>query len=322
MSIFPKRTLPGQSVTIHWNFNTSSLASEHLFPLVRLGVKDPLGKLTMLFEDNLLVLPNASVAPKDENALENSYGTHLHKNVPLLVLADYLAGRHKREKLVEMLKGIHSGRHYYFTFPIPPDAPAGKYTLLSEIYLDGNVNYSKTAEEDFFFVEKITLEAVATEERGCVVSLLNHSSEPTPVKILEYVRTDGAMEARVRMLDLEPSQITTTLVKAADSFLLYNEEREVIPLQPTGSLRCLRNQQWLSLPKSDPNGQVTFVMNPISEEAYELSGATQEIWQRADGLASRDAIRNEGNASEYDQMLESGLIREVSLTASLIPALL
>jgi hypothetical protein len=322
MSIFPKRTLPGQSVTIHWNFNTSSLTSEHLFPLVRIGVKDPLGKLTMVFEDNLLVLPNPSIASTDDNAPKDPYATHLHKNVPLLVLADYLTGRHKREKLVEMLKGIHSARHYYFTFPIPPDAPAGKYTLLSEIYLDGIVNYSKTAEEDFFFVEKITLEAVATEEGGCVVSLLNHSSEPTPVKILEYVRTDGAMEARVRMLDFEPSQIHQVLVQAPNSFLLYNEEREVIPLQPTDSLRCLRNQQWISLPKSGPNGQVTFVMNPQSEEAYELSGATQEIWLQANGLISRDAIRNEGNASEYDQMLKSGLIREVSLTTSLIPALL
>lgn len=322
MSIFPKRTLPGKSVTIHWNFNTSSLTGGHIFPLVRIGIKNPQGNLTMLLEDNLLVLPSASISSTDENAPSDPYAKHLHKNVPLLVLADYLTGKHKREKLVEMLKGIHSGRHYYFTYPVPTDAPAGKYTLLSEIYLDGNVNYSKTAEEDFFFVEKITLEEVATEEGGCVASLLNHSLEPTPVKIMECFRTGNAVEANVRMLNLQPRQINTVLVNAPDSFLLYNEEREIIPLQAVNTIRCLRNQQWLSLSKSGPNGVVTFVMNAQSEEAYELSGATQEIWQRADGLTSRNAIRNDNNATQYDEMLASDLIREVSLTGSFISALL
>ncbi|WP_375587596.1 hypothetical protein [Flagellimonas aurea] len=44
MSIFPKRTLPGKTVTIHWNFNTASLKGTHIFPLVRIGVKEPLGE--------------------------------------------------------------------------------------------------------------------------------------------------------------------------------------------------------------------------------------------------------------------------------------
>lgn len=43
MSIFPKRTLQDTSVTIHWNFNTSKLKGTHRFPLVCIGVKDPLG---------------------------------------------------------------------------------------------------------------------------------------------------------------------------------------------------------------------------------------------------------------------------------------
>ncbi|NMH89060.1 hypothetical protein [Flavivirga algicola] len=151
MSIFPKRAIPGKTVTIHWNFNISSLKNVHIFPRVRIGVKDPNGNVTMLFEEYVLGLPNSEdeITPQKERTFK-----YLKKNVPLLLLADYFDGISKREQLIERLKNIQSGRHYYFTYTLPNDAPLGKYTLVSEVHSSGEIKYSKTAADDFFFVEK------------------------------------------------------------------------------------------------------------------------------------------------------------------------
>ena len=92
MSIFPKRTLPGKTVTIHWNFNTASLKGTHIFPLVRIGVKDPLGNITMLFEEHVLALPDQKVI-RDKNSRDLAYVQEfegLFKYVPDLVLFHFV----------------------------------------------------------------------------------------------------------------------------------------------------------------------------------------------------------------------------------------
>src|SRR5689334_7339361 len=110
MSIFPKRTIAGQSVTIHWNLSVPAGLQKPLTPFVRIGIIDPAGQTTMLFESTVLVLPSAGmpvpVAPQQENIPLN-----LHKHTPLLLLASYLSGRQKREKLIDILNNIRSGRH-------------------------------------------------------------------------------------------------------------------------------------------------------------------------------------------------------------------
>ena len=84
MSIFPKRTIPGKGTTIHWNFNTAHLKGVHIFPFVRIGVKDPEGKINMLFEQNILALPNSTDTERDDEATLPTY-KYLNKNTPLLI---------------------------------------------------------------------------------------------------------------------------------------------------------------------------------------------------------------------------------------------
>lgn len=305
MSIFPKRTIPGRTITIHWNFNISSLKNAHIFPWVRLGVKDPNGNVTMLFEDHVLGLPNPvnDIAKQEEQSLK-----YLNKNVPLLVLADYLSGACKRERLIEILKNIQSGRHYYFTYTIPNDGPLGKYTLVSEVHSSGEIKYSKTATDDFFFVEKITLDKIIeSEEKKAII--MNHSPEKTPIKIVEcYQNKQGELKTKVRVFKIESLQKTTIKLSSDKEFLLYNEEREVLPLTNSSSY-LLRNQQILEIHKKDGE---TYLLKKDKDEAYQLTAETKQLWEKSNGLFHKDEM-SEIEKVIFKEMSSEELIQEITL---------
>ncbi|WP_106791498.1 hypothetical protein [Aquimarina sp. Aq78] len=305
MSIFPKRAIPGKTVTIHWNFNISALKNVHVFPWVRIGVKDPNGNVTMLFEEHVLGLPNPinDVTQEKEQSLK-----YLNKNVPLLLLADYLSGACKREQLIQILKNIQSGRHYYFTYTIPNNAPLGKYTLISEVHSSGEIKYSKTAVDDFFFVERITLDKIIeNEERKAII--INHSSEKTPIKIVEcYQNKQGELKTKVRVFEIEPLQETTIKLSSNKEFLLYNEEREVLPLT-TSSSYLLRNQQVLEIHKED---EKTYLLKKDKDEAYQLTPETKQLWEKSNGLFHKDEM-SEIEKAIFKEMSSEELIQEINL---------
>ena len=248
MSIFPKRAVPGSTVTIHWNINISHLTDTHVCPWVRIGVKDPEGNVTMLFESHVLGLPD----PIDQPELPKSLLKYLNKNLPLMVISDYLSGQHKRERLVEILQNIQSGRHYYFTYQVAEDAPLGKYTLISEVHSSGKIRYSKTAPDDFFLVEKVSFKGIdeSGEKREAIV--VNHSPEKTPVKIVSCTPiVSGKMKTAVNVFEMDALEERSVPLSEPLNFLLYNEEREVVPLQKGSLDYLLRNQQVLELNKRD-----------------------------------------------------------------------
>ncbi len=306
MSIFPKRTVPGKTITIHWNFNISSLKEVHIFPLVKIGIKDPNQNVTMLFEEHVLGLPN----PENEAPeLQKKQLKYLNKNTPLLLLAEYLSGACKKERLVEILENIQSGRHYYFTYTIPDDAPLGKYTLVSEVHNSGNIKYSKTITDDYFFVEKITLDSVLEgEERKAVI--INHSPEKTPVKIVEcYKDQDDALKTRVRVFEVEPLMKTALLLSANnEEFLFYNEEREVISLADSSSY-LLRNQEILEVNKG---GQLHYLLKKDTDEAYELTAETKELWDKSTGLFPKDQMSKK-EKEVFEEMSSEKLIQQIFL---------
>lgn len=305
MSIFPKRSIPGKVVTIHWNFNVSTLKNTHIFPFFRLGVKDPNGNVKMIFEDYVLGLPNPDTTPSStEN--ETPILKYLNKNTPLLLLADYLSGFCKREKLVDILKNIQSGRHYYFTYNLPEDAPIGKYTLISEVHNSGEIKYSKTAKEDFFFVEKLTLDTIDNEEHQAIIK--NHSPEKTPVKIVTcYYNEQKELKTKVRVFEIEPLQKTTINLSEHQEFLVYNEEREIIPLTKH-STYALRNQQLLELQKNDDK---TYILNKHKAESYELTKEAQEIWKKSNGLFPIDEMTEKEKAI-FEEMSSEELIQKIT----------
>lgn len=307
MSIFPKRTLPGTAVAIHWNFNTSALKGTHRFPLVRIGVKDPLGNITMLFEKHVLALPSVD---DEKQAAEEKKLIYLNKNFPILFIANYLSGKNSREKLVDILENIQGGRHYYFSYAVPGDAPLGKYTLISEVISDGEIRHSNTAADDFFFVEKVSVENAEYNYGKGRATLLNHSPEPIPVKIIEYYPGKDLNAEAIRVFELAAAAEQVIQFKAEHTFLSYNEERELISLMDTMPVP-VRNPYYHALEKEAENS--TYILNRNSNEGYVLEGKTRNIWMNANGLNSRLKLRNDDFEDEYDEMLANDLIHEVKI---------
>ncbi len=305
MSIFPKRTLRGTNVTIHWNFNTSQLKEHHVIPYVRIGVEDPKGEVTMLFEKHVIALPDP---PDPENLPQEKKLKYLNKNLPLMILADYLSGKVKKEKLVQILQNIQSGKHYYFTFSIPEDAPLGKYKLVSEIHVKGEIRYSQTASEDFFFVEHVAVNDVAEEgsRRSAVVK--NESSEKTPVKIKRcFFEDDGNMRTTVELFELESLETKNIDLSAPYNYLIYNEEREVILLNEFVDKFLLRNQQILQLDKQ--NGNV-YLLKKDEDYAYQLDDVTKKIWKDADGYLNERTLSDK-ELTAAKELMDEGLLLAV-----------
>ena len=305
MSIFPKRTVRGKTVTIHWNFNTAHLKEAAICPLVRIGVIDPNGNTTMLIEKHLLALPAVEINQTSEQPL------FLNKNLPLLIIADYLSGRAKKEVLVDILQNIQSGRHYYFSYEIPKDAPLGKYTLLSEVYNGGKRRLSKTAADDFFFVEEVSAQYLGESEKGHSALLYNHAEESVPVKIIDYCIGNKVMSQDLQVFELGANEEKIVYFQYPDSYLSYNEERVLMPLtKPNATAWCIKNQQLLELSKN--NGQEFFLLHPETNETYTLSAEQASLWLLADGMHYREELRTEALAKIYDDMLALGLIQEIA----------
>ncbi|QTE22709.1 hypothetical protein [Polaribacter cellanae] len=305
MSIFPKRTIPGKTVTIHWNFNTSHLKGVHLCPFVKIGVKDPKDNITMLFEDYVIAFPDQKES-KEESSQKLKY---LNKNIPLLVLADYLEGSCKREKLVEILTNIQAGRHYYFTYSIPHDAPLGKYSLISEVHNNGSVKYSKTRLDDHFWVEKISLVNVIDKGNERTAVVCNHSEEPTPVKIVKYsIDVNGHMETEIEVFEMNPKDSRLISVSEEKAFLLYNEERETLALTEEVPIYLIKNHEILSVSKK--NG-LDCLMGKNSDGAYWLSREAKNLWDKSDGLLNKNTL-SEKEKDVLKEMEKQGLIKKLT----------
>lgn len=304
MSIFPKRTIPGKEVTIHWNFNTSHLKEKHLFPLVKIGVRDPNGKITMLFEKHVLAFPD------EKEELQNSSKKlkYLNKNIPLLVIADYLEGPCKREKLIDILTNIQAGRHYYLTFKLPNDAPLGKYSLISEIHNQGNIKHSKTQRDDHFWVEKVSLVDIDSKNRNAKIH--NDSEESTPVKIIRCsFDNNGNMKTEVEACELEGNQTISIAIPEEKVFLLYNEERETIPLTAQNPLYLIKNHEILSIKKD--NG-LHCLMEKDKDEAYWLDPDSTNLWDKSDGLLNIENL-SEKEQEILEEMEGQGLIKKITI---------
>lgn len=310
MSIFPKRARPGQAVTIHWNFNTAALTATHIYPFVRIGVRDPAGQLTLLFEDYLLALPNPE--PTATEAVPAPVGS-LRPGLPLLVLASYLSGPRPREMLVDLLQGMQTGRHYYFVYQVPAEAPLGRYTLLSEVHGEGRVRHSKTAEEDFFLVESV--EVVDFQHTGndtSVATVRNPGPEPVPAKVVEYFPGQQP-NVRVARQELPPQALTRLPLTSDQAFLLYSEDRLTLPLTARRQAPTyLRSQQLLALDKFTAAEPTTYVLAPGEEAGYELTGPARTLWERADGLATQaELLAGLPDDSTLRELLAEGLLREL-----------
>lgn len=301
MSIFPKRAVPGNTITIHWCFlPPASAAGEPICPFVRIGVRDPAGSVRMLCERSVMAFPDAPVAGGPAGAQGPA--------VPLLVLAACLEGRRSRASLVEMLGRLRDGIHFYFHYPLDAGVPLGRYSLLSEIHWEGRIIGSGTAEEDFFLVER--LEPAGRDKHG-TIKIRNPSPEPVPARQVEAYWREDRWTTSQRNLLFPPGE-TLTLATAADrNVLVYAEGRENLDLDPPGSPRVRRNPDVLWFPKPGLAGGPLHLLHASEEKGMVLEEPYRGLWARANGLETRDALRAGAGREAYAELLQAGFLEEL-----------
>ncbi len=285
MSIFPKRTTAGKPVTIHWNFNVSSLSVHHICPFIRIGVTDPLGYTTMLFEQHVLGFP------KVKN--DKSPGNSLNGSPPLLVLASYLQHQSGKQGLKEILERIETGIHYYFTYNTAVDAIPGKYTLLSEVYVEGTLKYSLTKDEDFFYVDKISIKKI-NDNKVCIQ---NQSPE------ILYAEIITMLEQSYHYQDIQlDGNASIELPVNNPCFLRYNEGKETIALHSNEQPLLNRNQEIITMPdKSGTN--IIHTMHANTNEGYILENEYALLWKNTDGLKTGENIHSNALTEMQDNNL-------------------
>lgn len=304
MSIFPKRTCRNGSVTIHCNVDLSAVRSTHVTPILTLKITDPAGTEVATFEQLVLDLP----AERHQAPFEvPKSGTYLRRDVPLMILASYLGGEDQREKLVELLASMPSGRHFYFSFQVPADALLGKYTASLVVHLNGRTRHSATAPGDHFFVEHL----VVRRANGDKITIENEGPEPVPAKTALLSLTDTARAATVEIFDV-PAHTSVTLTMAErHGYLYYNEERVAIPINGTGSPYLIRDQRVLTMTREGR----TYLLRRDQEEAFELSGTAGQLWSRASSLLQVDQLGGQ-EIEALEDLKGAGLIRELPVAGT------
>lgn len=307
MSIFPKRAQRGGSVTIHCNVHLAS-RQRHVMPLLRVRVVDPVGTVVAEHAQYVLALPEPDAAERAAAAAaaDPVPSQHLRRDVPLLILAGYLSGATGREQLFGALSAIESGRHFYFSQLLPPDAALGRYTVDIALLLDGRVRHSATSSDDMFFVEQLELVEVQRDgdDGAGFARVRNPGPEPVPARLA--VLRAGGSEIDARLLELPADTATDIPVPAGAAFLYYSEDRRIIALAGSDAPYVLRDQAMLVARKGDR----VFLLQRDQDEGFELAGPAELLWRRADGLLRRDQL-TPADLATYGEMVRAGVIHEV-----------
>lgn len=257
----------------------------------------------MLIEKHILALPAVSI----EDTAEPGRPLHLNKNLPLMIVADYLSGKQSKEQLIDILQHIQNGRHYYWHYHVPVEAPLGKYTLLSEVVSEGEIRYSKTAADDHFFVEKLHAN-YRGYDHGLYYSLIhNPSSEGLPVKILDYAPGSRLSQDQVHAFELRPGETRELELRSRYAYVAYCEERELIPLRPLGTATVFRNTDWLRLNKADQ----IYLVHRTDDVAYTLTPEQRELWLALNGIRAAEELK-EAYSGAYGELIAANVINEIS----------
>jgi hypothetical protein len=305
MSIFPKRTAQGRTITIHVRAQLSRLGVADL----RLSVTDPAGVTTIVRQEQVLLFPRPD-QPDVEGDARLALG--LYREPPLLLVSQlvdgYLKGR--SEKFQDFYRIINRNIHFYSACSLPGNAIPGRYQVALEILSGGRQIAAESARTEHFFVDRVRRVSVEPSRTGTTAYVENESAERTPVRIVEPV-DDERMTSRIMVL---PGRSVVPIhISREKAFLFYAEDSEWIFVGPLASPLCVRNQTLI--PVIGAEAGTMYLARDPAEEGYALSGAAKEIWDKAGGLAQRDELRTAENAAIYDELVRTGILAEVPTSA-------
>lgn len=297
MSVFPKRAVAGETITLHTNV-FSRHQTNVIYPYVTTIIRSPSGKTFPVFSGHVLVFPI--------NAEKGDYKAN--KGFPFLLLAKMLGTGKDPEELKKTVENIRQGKHFYYHFTIPADAEAGKYVIETNNWLSGNQAVSATAPHDHFFVEKLTVKIQKNRASGKKTVIKNHSAELLPVRIVKISKNE---RITTRPL-LIKGHAEIVIPFERKTFLLYNEERKCIAIDPDHKLAVVRNQKLLHKTLKEKGQKVTYIMQ-APDDVVSLEGESQELWDAAIGLNLPESQVSDHERKLLQQMKRSGLLQCLDL---------
>lgn len=296
MSIFPKRTVAGETITIHTNV-LSHDQQQVIYPYLRTIIRSPTGEVYTVFSGHVLIFPG--------NVSQDHYKAN--QGFPFLLLAQAVQSK-SAEQIESFVERIRQGRHFYYHFTIPADAPPGKYIVETENWLKGHVATSTTAAEDHFYVEQVTLVQSERTPAGIKSIIKNHSSEPLPTRI---VKMDAAQNIQSEVMILPGAQ-TAVITFNHQAFLLYNEERKCLALVPAHKTAVIRNQRYVHTTMDEDDAPVTYVMND-AQDVVSLQGLSHALWHQAEALNMTEEALSHQERDMLHKMYDNNLLKQVDL---------
>jgi hypothetical protein len=301
MSLFPRHLCHGQTLTIHLRLSPSPPC----FPWASIVIRDPQGRI--VFEaahQERAWVPDVEEAPRSSTPL----GGGLYETQPLLFVAEALRPDVTRQaELVRVLEDIGHARHSYCHWTVPPDAPLGRYEVVTSCWVNGHEHASPTAKDDHVFVERLALESWERAPDGSRATILNPSPEPTFVRIHELSRDASRVNAVVRRERLPAGAATELRLGSERALLYYAEDAACLWLNAEQQPTWIRSQTCAWLVRSD---ELVMVTSQASRRSFSLRGPARAIWLAADGLASRTELESLGPEA-FKRMIDAGLLREL-----------
>lgn len=291
---------------IHLCLNIDPKSRFPLTPFLRVTIKDPLGHVTTLFKDHVLLFPG-------EERFVQDGPEHGAVSLSWLVWDRCLseASPGSANEIKETLKRLHSGKHYYFPFDVSKKAVPGRYTLISEMQLDGQCLSSLTQENDVFWVDIVRLKGIKQHQQGRWAMIENPSSEPVPAVLVRCPSHGNGGIIQRESVTLPAQQVTELALRHDRCFLTFSEDREVIFLTGQGDLPCvIRNQGIESFQGRGASDHLALAVPRNSDTAFELTAMRKKLWDWAAQCPTRDEVLSDIPISIYNEMLHQGLIFE------------
>ncbi len=301
MSLFPRHLCPGQTLTIHLRLSPSPPC----FPWASTVIRDPLGRV--VFE--AAHQERAWVPALEEASLSSTpLGGGLYESQPLLFVAEALRPDAARQtEIVRVLQDIGHARHSYCHWTVPADAPLGRYEIVISGWVNGHEHASPTAKDDHVFVERLSIESWERAPGGARATILNHSPEPTFVRVHELSRGKAGVTGIVRREHLPGGCATELRLGSERALLYYAEDAACLWLNAAQQPTWIRSQTCAWLHRGDG---LVMVTSQTSRRSFSLRGSARAIWLAADGLASRAELEALG-AEAFKSLVDAGLLREL-----------
>ncbi|MGH8032264.1 MAG: hypothetical protein ACREO8_07850 [Luteimonas sp.] len=298
MSVYPKRVVPGEPVFIHVRIKSRIPRR----PLMRVLLENPSGSIRPLTQFQPFVFP----APMPDTTDTSGHPESLRRTSPVYLAARHLIGGDgDLDSMAAMIEKMQESVHFHHIHHTGEDWPLGRYRIHLEMRSNGVVWPSDTAKEAFFHLERVKLRDVKPGRSGGVATVENLSPHPVPARLCSI----GAKTMWNRGLLLPPG-VSKLRYKGRQGYLLYSDDRQVLPLTPAGSPHCLRNEAYTW---RDAAGEDTVSIYGADARApgWTLTGASRQTWLRANGLIQRRELRQPADAREYDALVREGLLLEI-----------